>query len=89
MCSNTLSRIRWDYFERVKIPEEFSKYLWDYRDEAPLEIIIIRVLRYGKFEEIERLYRFYPEETEKIAFKYPDIKRGVRFWIRRWKSLLS
>lgn len=56
MCSNTLSRIKSDYFERVRIPEEFSKYLWDYREETPLEVLILSLLRYGKFDEIERLY---------------------------------
>ncbi|WP_297212347.1 MULTISPECIES: hypothetical protein [Thermodesulfovibrio] len=81
-----MNRIRWDFFEKVIIPEEFSKYLWDYKIEAPLEVLILRVLRYGKFEEIERIFRLYPEETETIAFKYPEIKRGMRFWIKRWKD---
>lgn len=88
MCSNTLNRIKWDYFEEVRIRKEFSKYLRDYRDETPLEGLILCILRCGKFEEIERLYNLYPEETETITFKYPYIKRGVRFWIKRWKETL-
>ncbi|MCX7988594.1 MAG: hypothetical protein N2647_04050 [Thermodesulfovibrio sp.] len=48
-------RITWDYFEKVKVPQEFSKYLCEYKDEAPLEVLILRVLKYGKFEETEKL----------------------------------
>lgn len=82
-------RIKWDYFERVGIPERFSRYLWDYRQEAPLEILILRVLKYGSFEEIKNIFELYPDETYRISMKYPEIKRGVKFWIKRWKSSLS
>ncbi|GAB5047484.1 hypothetical protein [Thermodesulfovibrio sp. TK110] len=82
-------RIKWNYFEKVRIPERFAKYLWDYKEEAPLEMIILRVLKYGSFDEIEELFKLYPEETYKIAMKYPEVKRGVRFWIKRWKNSLN
>ena len=79
-------RIKWDYFNKVDIPEDFKIYLWDYKEKAPLEILILRVLTYGNFEEIKKIYKLYPEETYKIALKYPEIKRGVKFWIKRWKN---
>ncbi len=82
-------RIKWDYFKKVKFSYKFKRYLWEYQNTAPLEILILRVLTYGNFEEIKRLYETYPEETYKIAFKYPEIKRGVKFWIKRWKNSLS
>ncbi len=81
-----VERIKWDYFENVEIPEDLKKYLWDYEDEVYLEVLILRVLTYGNFEEIKKIYELYPEETYKIAFKYPEIKRGVKFWIKKWKN---
>jgi len=84
-----VKRIKWSYFEYVKIPEEFKLYLWDYKDKAPLEMLILRTLTYGSFEEVEKIYRLYPEETYNIAMKYPDIKRGVKFWVKRWRNLSS
>ncbi|ACI21689.1 hypothetical protein [Thermodesulfovibrio yellowstonii] len=78
-------RIKWDYFSKVQIPEKFARYLWDYKEESPLEILILRVLKYGSFEEVNAIFELYPEETYKIAMKYPEIKRGVKFWIKRWK----
>lgn len=82
-------RIKWDYFEKIKIPEKFKRYLWDYKEEVSLEILILRILKYGKFEEIREIFELYPDETYKIAIKYPDVKRGVKFWIRLWKNSLS
>jgi hypothetical protein len=81
-----VQRIMWDYEEEVKIPDKFKMYLWEYKDKAPLEILIIRILKYGDFEEIREIYNLYPEQVYKISNKYPDMKRGVRFWIRRWKN---
>ena len=81
-----ISRVKWDYFKEVKIPEEFKIYLWDYEEKAPVEILVLRVLKYGNFEEIKKIYNLFPEETYKIAFKYHQIKRGVKFWIKRWKN---
>jgi len=82
-------RIKWTYFKYVEIPEEFKRYVWDYKEKAPLEILILRVLTYGSFEEVEKIYKLYPEETYTITLKYPDIKRGVKFWVKRWKNLSS
>lgn len=82
-------RIKWDYFEKIQISEKFSRYLWDYKERAPIEILIFRILKYGSFEEIKEIFELYPNETYKIAMKYPEIKRGVKFWIKKWKSSLS
>lgn len=81
-----IKRIKWDYVSYIKIPNEFKMYLWDYEKNAPLEMIILRVLKYGDFKDIRKIYSLFPEETYKIAFKYPQIKRGVKFWIKRWKN---
>ncbi len=89
MVSQLPKRIRWDYPEKVTVPESFKRYLWEYQGEAPLEMLILRVLTYGHFEEIRSVYRAYPEETFRLAFKYPKIKRGVRFWLKRWHTKKS
>lgn len=79
-------RIKWNYFDYVDIPKEFKKYIWDYQEKVPLEILILRVLTYGDFNELMKIYKLFPEETHKIAFKYPEIKRGVKFWVKRWRN---
>ncbi len=84
-----IKRIKWDYEEKVKIPEEFKIYLWEYNEIAPLEVLIRRILKYGNFKEIRKIYEMYPIEVYKIAFKYPDTKRGVKFWIKKWKDSLD
>jgi hypothetical protein len=32
------------------------------------------------------VYKKYPKEIYEIAFKYENIKRGVKFWIKFWKK---
>ncbi len=80
------NRIKPSYPEKLPIPHGIKKYLWEYNKTAPLEKIILRVLLYGKIEEIKKIYLLYPEETSVTAGKYPDIKRGVLFWIKRWSD---
>ncbi|NPB03128.1 MAG: hypothetical protein GXO39_01770 [Thermotogae bacterium] len=77
-------RIKWKYTHKVPVPKEWKVWLWDEGAEAPLEKLIYRVLTYGKFEDIRKIYGMYPEETYELAFRYPDIKRGVRFWMKVW-----
>lgn len=73
--------------EIVKVPKEFSKYLWDCPSKrSPLEKLILRVLNYGSFEEIKGIYQYYPEEVYDVVKKYPDIKRGVKFWVKKWHN---
>lgn len=79
-------RIRWDYYDYVKIPKDFKKYIWDYKKFTPLEILILRVLTYGDYNELMKIYKLFSNETYKIVMKYINIKRGVRFWISRWKN---
>lgn len=79
------TRIAWKYFQQVRIPPEYEKFFWDHMDGVvALEKFILRILTYGDFEDIKWLYQQYPEETWDIAGRYPDIKRGVRFWLKRW-----
>lgn len=89
LSSKQINRIKLDYKELVRIPNEFKIYLWEYVDYTNLELLIKRVLTYGSFEEVKKIYNMYPDETYRIAFKYPEIKRGVRFWIKRWRNFLS
>ncbi|MEW6094968.1 MAG: hypothetical protein AB1567_00365 [bacterium] len=77
-------RIKPKYKEFVRIPEDFKKYLWEYEDKATLETIILRVLIYGNFEELNTIYQLYPDKTYEITLRYPEIKRGVKFWIKKW-----
>lgn len=80
-------RIKITYKQNVKIPEKYRVYFWDNPDdEVYLEKFILRILYYGKFDDIRWLYENYPDETYDIAFKYPEIKRGVKFWIKRWRE---
>lgn len=80
-------RMKPEYLQKVEIPEKFKTYFWDCSNgETYLEKFILRILTYGTFEEIKYIYNQFPEETYKIAFKYPEIKRGVRFWVKLWKE---
>ena len=79
-------RLRWDFPQRVEIPSVFRRYLWEYQKEAPLEILVLRVLTYGDFQELRELYDLYPRESLLIALKYPNVKRGVRYWLKRWSK---
>ena len=78
------NRIKWKYLREVPVPKEWRVWLWDEDVKAPLEKLIYRVLTYGKFEDIRKIYEMYPQETYELAFRYPDIKRGVRFWLKVW-----
>ncbi len=71
------------YKEKSSIPCGMEKYLWEHKKTAPLEKIILRVLQYGSFKEKKKIYILYPSETFLTAGKYPEIKRGVRFWIKK------
>ncbi|BAT70873.1 conserved hypothetical protein [Thermosulfidibacter takaii ABI70S6] len=77
-------RAKWDYTQEVKIPEKLKTYLWDHQDQAPLEKLIYRTLYYGSYDDIKFIFSLYPDETLKICLKYPDIHRGVRYWIKTW-----
>ena len=81
-------RLKIDYKKKVEIPEKYKGFFWDCPDGSViLEKYILRILSYGDFEDVKEIYENYPDEVFKIAFKYPEIKRGVKFWIRRWKEL--
>lgn len=86
LSSNQINRIKLDFKEIVRIPDEFKIYFWEYEDYTYLEILIKRVFTYGNFGGVKKIYKMYPEETYKISFKYLEIKRGIRFWVRRWKN---
>lgn len=80
-------RVRWRYPAPVEVPPIYQKFLWDHPEQvAPLEKFILRILTYGKFEDIRWLYNKYPEETKDIVRRYKEIKRGIRFWIKYWEN---
>ncbi len=78
-------RIKLTYKQKVEIPSKYKKFFWDEPEGVTfLEKFILRILKYGDFEDIKWLYQKYPEETYAITFKYPDIKRGIKFWMKKW-----
>ena len=79
-------RIKPIYTQKVPIPSHFASLLWDEQDTAPLEKLILRVLQYGNYEEIHTIYSLYSTETTDRVSRYPDIKRGVKFWVRYWNE---
>ena len=77
-------RIKPKYLNKVKVAEKYRPFLWDYPDSRPsLETYLVRILTYGDFEDIKSLCKKNPMETLDIAFRYPEIKRGVKFWVNR------
>ncbi|MCM8806521.1 MAG: hypothetical protein ABIN23_07190 [candidate division WOR-3 bacterium] len=82
-----MQRIRPIYKKRIKISRRFKAIFWDCPNgETYLEKFILRILKYGNFEEIKWIYDKFPEETYDVALRYPEMKRGVKFWIRLWKE---
>lgn len=79
-------RIKIEYTTKVTIPKKYKSIFWDCEKKTFLEKYILRILTYGNFKDIKDIYKKYPEETLNIAFKYPEIKRGIKFWIRLWKE---
>jgi hypothetical protein len=80
------TRIKWVYTHSVPIPEHLQSLLWDEQGYVPLEKLITRVLDYGNYDEIKYIYDTFPQETTDITFRYPHIKRGVKFWIQYWNE---
>lgn len=80
-------RIKPKFLKKVKIAQKHRAFLWDYTDSKPsLETYLLRVLTYGDFEDIKQLCKKNPIETKDIAFRYPEIERGVKFWVNRLTS---
>ena len=78
-------RTKWKYPEMVSVPQKFCRFLWGYPDRnAPLEIYLLRLLTYGKFEYIQMLFSRFPEQVYDVTGRYSQIHRGVKFWIRKW-----
>lgn len=80
-------RIKPEYIQPIEIPDNLQMLFWDCPEQKTyLEKFIKRILDYGNFEEIKWCFEHYPNETFVIAFKYPDMRRGVKFWIRLWNN---
>lgn len=80
-------RQKLEYKEKVNIPEQFRSLFWDCPDGVTfLEKFIKRILDYGNFQDIRQVYELYPKETECVVFKYKDIRRGIKFWIKLWNK---
>ncbi len=85
--TGSIKRIVPKYKEWVVVPEEFRAVIWDaFRGESPLEEMVYKILLYGKFHHIRRAYELYPEVVKHVAFSYPEIHRGVRYWVRKWSG---
>lgn len=65
------------YRNKISVPEKYRKFLRDYPDGyTPLETLILRVPKYGKFEDIKWIYQQHPNETYYAAFLYKIHKWG-------------
>lgn len=79
------SRIIPKYTKMVRVPAKYAKYLWDHKGiKVPLEKYLLRMLMYGDFENVKFFFSKYPEEVHYISNQYPQIDRGVRYWINQW-----
>ena len=75
------------YRTKMTVPRSIKPLLWDEQSgKAPLEKLILRVLIYGRFEELRRVYGRHPSQTFEMLSRYPEIKRGVKFWIEYWHA---
>ncbi len=74
------------YRQKVPIPEKWKPYLWDEQGEAPVEKVVVRVLRYGDYEDWREVYERYPEVCRYVVehYPHPQVHRGVKFWIKWW-----
>lgn len=81
-----IQRQKLDFVQSVPIPGQFKMLFWDCEDTVILEKLIKRILDYGDIADIKEIYRMYPEETTHLVFKYSDIRRGIKFWIKLWNS---
>ena len=82
---NSDKRIKLKYKGIVKIPKNISILFWDEPVlKVPLEKLILRVYEYGNFDEIKRIYKKYPSQCYEFSKRYPNINRGIKYWVRRW-----
>ncbi len=82
-----VKRIKPTFKEMVKIPLRFRIFFWDCPEgKVILEKFILRILNYGKFEDLKWVYKRYPKETYEVAFKYGNIRRGVKFLLKFWRD---
>ncbi|NPA42515.1 MAG: hypothetical protein GXO27_00590 [Chlorobi bacterium] len=79
-----IKRIKPRYTQPVSVPPEHKSFLWDEKDQAPLEKYVYRVLSYGNFRDIKNIFVRYPEAAHYVANTYPEIPRGVRYWVNVW-----
>ncbi len=78
-------RLKWKYTRAISYPAKYHKFLWDYSDgSAPLEIYLLRLLTYGNYENIRKLFSQFPQQTYEMIQRLPQIRWGVKFWIRKW-----
>ncbi len=82
-----MQRVKIKYTRKIKIPEKYKIFLWDEPSGLTfLEKFILRVFKYGNFRDIKWLFKKFPEECYEISLKYAEIKRGVKFWIKKWHN---
>ena len=72
------------YTRIVTIPRDIRPLLWDCPDgKATLEKVVLRAVSYGNFDQLRLVCRKFPAASRHVANTYPDIRRGVRYWVRR------
>lgn len=78
------TRISPVYTEHVAVPRELRPFLWDCPDgHAPLEKVVLRALTYGSFNHLRFVCQKFPAAARRVAKTYPDLRRGVRYWVPR------
>ncbi len=84
-------RVVWRFHERVPIPEGWRKWFWDHPEgTVPREKLILRVVQYGDYEAIHRVYRMDPDAFRDVVHRHREtIPRGVFFWLRVWDRARS
>ena len=84
-------RVPWKHTREVPVPPEWRPWLWDHPEgRAPLEKLILRVLRYGTFEDLQKLMTLFPRETADTARRHrEELPRGVLFWVEAFENARS
>ncbi|MBI4179571.1 helix-turn-helix transcriptional regulator [bacterium] len=76
------SRIRPVYTRRVSIDRKLRPFLWDCpAGKAPAEKVVLRALTHGNFDHVVFVCRKFPLIARHVTDTYPNIRRGVRYWV--------
>jgi len=55
-------------------------------EDGPPQKLNLKSFNLWRLQKIKKIYTLFLDETYKVTFKYPEIKRGVRYWIKKWHN---